>query len=278
MPDLRQLARHHHGAPSLSDRRGWNTKIRLVSSQLSMNGRTRTDLRAITDLAVVSDANLATQEAGRTHATAARYTDLRSGNRRRANSAAVANVDQVVELDRVPKSGLAKKRAIHGRVGADLDIIADHKATNLGHLQGTSRCRVIGKSVRTQHSPGVNPTALPDHSPRIHRDIRKHDRVIANLTARPHPHTPVDGHALTQDRARIHERTRMNPRCMVLGEEVLKQGDECPLRVRDHNTAAAIDRSRDDQDPGGAGPIHGIRLRVGHMIRPSHIQWRHSRK
>ena len=99
-----------------------------------MNGRTCSDLRTITDLTVICNANLATQLTGRSDAAAASHTNLCRRNGRWTNRAIVTNVDQIIELDGVSQASLTQECSVYSGVCTNLDIVPDDQTANLWHL------------------------------------------------------------------------------------------------------------------------------------------------
>ena len=91
----------------------------------------------------------------------------------RADAAVVADLHVVVELDAVFDDGVLERAAVHGRVRADLDVVADHDAAELRHLDVVpSTSGAWPKPSPPITAPGLNRQRAPMQHAVAQRDAR----------------------------------------------------------------------------------------------------------
>src|SRR6187455_3451596 len=95
----------------------------------------RRDLSAVADLEVVVDSHLGTQRHIVANRQTARQPYLGGQQTMPADRHIVADLDLIVDFRALADHGVAQAAAIDGGPGADLDIVLDHDAAGLRHLQ-----------------------------------------------------------------------------------------------------------------------------------------------
>ncbi len=81
----------------------------------------------------------------------------------------VPDLDLVVELDAVADHGVLDRAAIDGRVGADLDVIADAHAADLRDLEPAALFAREPEAVGADHAARMQHAARADAHPRPQR-------------------------------------------------------------------------------------------------------------
>lgn len=131
------------------------------------------DRDVIAYLKVARDSNLA----GKDHVIAQLRTTGDSGlghdQAMLAQGHIVGNLDEIIDLGAAPDDRRTKCPAINGDVGADLDIIANKHAADLGNFAMDPCVLNITKAVRADDSSGMNPHPISNLSRRIQSDIRE---------------------------------------------------------------------------------------------------------
>jgi hypothetical protein len=160
----------------------------------------------VADLEVAADADAAREDAAAPDLRAARDRGRAADDGVRADAHVVRDLHEVVDLDAVLDHGVVDRAAVDGAVRADLDVVADHDASELGHLDAGACVLAGGVGIighleicddvvflvwslvtRSVSSPGVYSGSLPaDEAGRWRRNASrfKHlDEYAARLRA-----------------------------------------------------------------------------------------------
>src|SRR3990172_4417145 len=97
-------------------------------------------------------------------ADAARESGAARDRAVRPDAAVVADLDLVVELHAVLDHGVLDRTAVDGRIGADLDVVADAHAADLRHLDPALAVTRDAEAVGADHRAGMQDRARP-HAP-----------------------------------------------------------------------------------------------------------------
>src|SRR5581483_4629039 len=94
----------------------------------------------------------------------------------------MSHMHQVVELRAPPDHGGIKRSAVDGRIGADLDVIADLECPYLREFFIASALRITykSKSIASQHRPRVHHNPLAQPRSGINRHVRKQFAIPAD--------------------------------------------------------------------------------------------------
>ena len=109
----------------------------------------------------------AAEQASCTDAGAAGHARESGHDRVRADTDVVRNLHLVVHLDAVFDHGVLDSAAIHGGIGPDFHVVADHHATQLRHLYPLRIFTGKPEAVAADHRPGMEKTA-PAHPDAVH--------------------------------------------------------------------------------------------------------------
>src|SRR5581483_10604785 len=124
--------------------------------------------RAGRDVHVVGDLEVPEDHAGPAHravppdARAARDADAARHSGVRADAHVVPDLDLVVQLHAVLDDRVFERAAVDGRVGADLDVVADHDGAHLRDLGPALAVARHAEAVGADHRPRVHDRAAPD--------------------------------------------------------------------------------------------------------------------
>src|SRR6202034_1587566 len=89
---------------------------------------------------------------------AARYPGAGGNGRMRADDHVVTHLDLIVQLGALADHRIVDRAAIHGRVGTDLDVVADAHAPDLRDLDPGAAVRSQPEAVRADQRPCVHQT------------------------------------------------------------------------------------------------------------------------
>src|SRR5207244_4110411 len=112
--------------------------------------------------------------------SAAGDPDLRDEQRVLADDDVVADVDEVVELRAAADAGLAERAAVDGAVGAYLDVVLDHRDSNLLDLEVAFAVPDVAVTVGANDGARVHDHTLPDDGARVDDDARMEHGVGAD--------------------------------------------------------------------------------------------------
>jgi hypothetical protein len=165
-----------------------------------------------------------------------------------ADVAVVSHLYQIVDLAAIADYRIVQRAAIDGRIGANLDIVADGHRTDLRNLDPVLALRRETEAIGTDNRTGMNNHPLTDPATVVDGDIRIQDPAVADTDIVPHHTAGMDDNAfaeadiLAEDDIRRDRRAGWNRRL-----------DDC----RRMNTAET-DPNRIQQ--GGDTGIVGIRV------------------
>src|SRR5215467_5469812 len=171
--------------------------------------------RACSDRQVVGNADLATQDDTILDCAAARNADLGNQQAVTPDRDVVADLDEIVDLGSLPDHSVADRPTVDCGIGADLDVVLDDYAPDLGNLVGPARpahkteailsdraTRVNDHTVADQrmHDRGARPdrAIAADANIRTNNGARADHRAAANLRPRPDHGGWINGHAVFQ--------------------------------------------------------------------------------
>ena len=166
----------------------------------------------------------------------------------RADTHVVRNLYLVIQLHVFFDHGIVQRTAVYGRIGTDLDMVANDHAPDLRDLQPFSLFPRHAKTVGADHHTGMGNDVIADDACVIHRhsgieqSIFAQDCILSDIASR-HDHGPG-----TDDRsvAYCHQRTDMGMRrdrrifaydCgrMDAGnafrQRIQKRGESCKIRI-----------------------------------------------
>src|SRR3954464_14379511 len=108
----------------------------------------------------------------------------------RADAHVVPDLDLVVELDAVLDHRVVDRAAVDGRIGTDLDVVADAHRADLRNLDPAAGPPRDAEAVGADHRAGVDDAALSeraigvDHDARIEAGLLAPDGALADHPAR----------------------------------------------------------------------------------------------
>src|SRR2546427_4864622 len=176
-PEERRQARHTgRRTPPLAGLARRIAGIVVPRRHVAMDAGLRSDARAVAHRQMTRGPDLPAEHHARAERRAARETDLGGDQAVGADAAAVAHHHEVVDLGPMADDRRTECRAIHGRVGADLDVVLDDHAAHLWDLPVSIRERQEPEPIAADHRAGVerdpvsDPHPLPHHHTRVRRE------------------------------------------------------------------------------------------------------------
>src|ERR1035441_5964135 len=178
----------------------------------------RSENYARLDRRMVSDANLASNDRTVSDLDTSRNAGLRCDHDVGSDRHVMANMDQVVELRSCADHGFVQRAAVNGAIGADLDVLADDKLTDLGKLVIAAVLFIAHKSeaVSAQHRACVHHDTAAQRRTRIDDDACIQVTIVADHDAL------ADDAARPDVRVLSHYGVRFDHRAGANGREKLK--------------------------------------------------------
>src|SRR5688572_31155255 len=96
----------------------------------------------------------------------------------------MADLHLVVQLDAVADDRVLERAAVHGRVRADLDVVADAHAAELRHLDVSVDVGRMAEAVAADHRARLEQAAHADGDALAQRDARLKAAILAQTDAR----------------------------------------------------------------------------------------------
>src|SRR5437660_600368 len=166
------------------------------------------DARPAPDRHMVGETGLARQEDVVFDVGAARDPRLTGDQTAGPDATVVADLHEVVDLRPRAHDGVIHAAAIDGRVGADLDVVADDAAPHLRDLARPppALARHVAETVRPEPHPGVQDDPVSHHGPAVAHHVGQQLHVVPQLDVVPQharradPYVPTQPHAATQHR------------------------------------------------------------------------------
>src|ERR1700761_4096566 len=163
----------------------------LAPGDVARHARARRQPGTGADGEVIADADLAANQHHGADRGRAAYADLRHHQAVMTNAHIVADMDKAVETHAALDMSVADGAAVHGAVGAELDIVLDDDAAKLRHPQqplqaGHKREALIADGVvRTHHhalpQDGMGDDAIGSDAAAIaDLDSASDHRIVAN--------------------------------------------------------------------------------------------------
>jgi len=157
---------------------------------------------------VVGEAGLARQEDVVFDVGAARDPRLAGDETARADAAVVPDLHQVVDLRPRADDGVVHAAAVDGRIRADLDVVADDAASDLGDFarQLAALAGHVAEPIRPEPHAGVQDDPVPHYRPAVTHHVGQQLHVVAELDAVAQhapgadPHVAPQPHGATQHR------------------------------------------------------------------------------
>src|SRR5687767_3997852 len=150
------------------------------------------DGHAVADRQVPHDPDAAPDHAVAPDRDAARDARAARDHRVRADHHVVADLDLVVELDPVADDGVVERPAVDGRVGPDLDVVADAHAAHLGDLHPAARLARHAETVGADHDSRVQDAARADRAAVVDGHARMQARALAHRDSAPYRRVRAD--------------------------------------------------------------------------------------
>jgi hypothetical protein len=148
----------------------------------------------VRDTKVASDHCRASDHATCTDPCAARDTHATRDTGVRPDVNVMTHLDLIVELGPVFDHGVCHRSPVDGRVGADIDIVADEHSADVRHLQPAPLFQCTTESVSTDHCASVYYGTCPDLTVRIYRDITVQPGVVTDPNVRADTASRADSH------------------------------------------------------------------------------------
>jgi len=133
-PDLGKALSDLEDADGFQGGQCGNAEVLARLEQILLDGGSARDEDVVPDLGVITEGNLAADDASVADLRAARDAGAARNNGVLPDLGVMGYLNQVVNLRAVSDGSLTGRRAVDGRVGADLHIRADDHAADLGHL------------------------------------------------------------------------------------------------------------------------------------------------
>src|SRR5205823_4915536 len=130
------------------------------------------NLDALPELDVADDPRLPADRDVVVQLRAARDADLRHDDAVTADHDVVADLHEVVDLRAVADARALGGGAVDRRVGAHLDVVADHHVPDLRHLVVTPLVEGEPEAVCADDGARVKDAAIPDDALLAHDDAR----------------------------------------------------------------------------------------------------------
>src|SRR5690348_6814537 len=135
------------------------------------------------DAGVVPDAHLPANHGAILHGDAAGEAGLGGDDHIFSDADIVAHVHQIIQLRAPADDGQVQSPAIHGSIGADLHVVADLQAANLGKLFVAAGGGVahIAEAVAAQHRAAVHDNTVAQAHPGVDCHIGSDVALAADL-------------------------------------------------------------------------------------------------
>jgi len=184
------------------------------------------NFHVVGDLEVAGDARRPADPAISTYCCAARDAGAGGNRRMGADTHVVGHLDLVVELHPVLDHGIVERTTIHGGIGADLHVVADHHAPDLRHLDPASFVHRNPEAVGADDYAGMEDNAVADHAFAVDSDVGIKPRSAAD-------DSPVADEAAGADHAAGANHRRP-----------LHHGARADLRIASNSRRTVDDRGR----------------------------------
>src|SRR5207302_2058944 len=123
-----------------------------------------------------------------------------------ADAAVVPDLHEVVDLRPRADDGVVHAAPVDGGIRADLDVVADDAASDLGHFarQLAALPRDVAEPIRPEPHAGVQDDPVSHHRPAVAHYVGQQLHVVTQLDAVAQhapgadPHVPTQPHAATQ--------------------------------------------------------------------------------
>src|SRR5262245_25983246 len=162
------------------------------------NQRAGRDLHAVDDLDMAVDHRGAADGDVRADVGAAGDADAAGNRGMRADAHVVPDLDLVVELHALLDHGVVERAAVDGRVGADLDVIADAHAPDLRNFYPPAIRGRDAEAVGADHGPGMDDDAFSQGAIGVDDYAWIEAALVTDGHALAHYAARADGYALAQ--------------------------------------------------------------------------------
>src|SRR6185437_2052574 len=158
--ETRQLQQRRVRTQHLAVRTRRISRPRLARRNVAERTRLRREARAGANGAMTAHTNLPGEDAAIAHVHRPGHAHLRHDQAQPSDAHVVRDVYQVVDLRAGADHRVVHAAAIDGRVGADLDVVADDAASDVRNLGVATLTRHVAETIAAQPRPRVHTHAL----------------------------------------------------------------------------------------------------------------------
>src|SRR5690349_19284218 len=159
---VRQPRERGRAAPPRADVGSGIARIDHPRRHVAVHAGLGGELRAVADLLVAREADLPAHHDARAERRAAGHADLGGDEAARTDTAAVRDLDEVVDLRPAADDGRPERGAVDGGVRADLDVVLEDDGADLRDLPVAVREREIPEAVAADDRAGMDDDAVAD--------------------------------------------------------------------------------------------------------------------
>ena len=215
----------------VANRSGWNAAPARAGRNVIVDGADGGNLGAVANRDMAVDTRLAADRDKIAELDRPGYADLRNQQTMPPNRDVVSNLDLIIDLGAFADNRIAIGAAVDRGIGADLDVVLDNDAADLGNFQVALATHREAETILANHDAGMDDHAIADQRVQDHR-IGGNRTIAANGNGRSdygisaYDCCFADFRALADDRARLDFDTGLQP------SGRMDRGSRCDAIVR----------------------------------------------